>query len=372
MLPRRTPFALPFPDEVPTLAALLRGGSSSAPGPERLLEAASAHNVVGFVLEAGRLGRLRLSAGQMRSLSDGHLRRVAATALLRRELATVAAAVTTACKDRPVVIKGPALADRLYPDWRLRPYSDLDLMVPHDRLAAAVRALAAEGYAPLQELRPGYAERFGHDVHVRRGAGAGAVDVELHWRIGDDRVGEPLGHADLIRTAEPLAVGGAVVLVPSVADELLLASVHLLSDRARKLSWVNDIRLLAEAASTAEWETAFETADVAGGGLPWVLHRALDYAGHHLGLDRSRPSPAGPPPPFGPLRAVESLDLQASPHVGRLVALRGVDRLRYVRAIVVPTRAGLEGTVGGDGAGLPTLLARHAGRAVRGIMRPRR
>jgi hypothetical protein len=206
---------------------------------------------------------------------------------------------------------------------------------------------------------------------VRRAAGTVSVDIELHWRMGDDRVGIPLDHAHLLRSAEPLELEDGPVLAPSVSDQMLLASIHLLSDRGKRLSWVNDIRLVAEAASVSEWNGAFETARRNGGGLLWVLHRALDYAGHHLGLARPRPIPAGPPPSFGPLRAVEELDLQASPHLGRLVALRRAERLRYLQAVVVPTRAGLEGTVGGDGAGLPTLVARHVGRALRGVTRRR-
>ena len=197
------------------------------------------------------------------------------------------------------------------------------------------------------------------------------VDVELHWRIGDDAVGTPLGHAHLYHRAEHLAIGSADVLVPAIADQLLLLSVHLLSDRARRLAWVNDIRLVSLAADDDAWAAAFESAHSLGGGLLWVLHRALDYAAHHLALDRPRPLAAGSPPALGPLRAVEGLDLQASPHLGRLVTLRGKERLTYLRAVAVPTRAGLEGMVGGDGAGLPTLIARHAGRAIRGFMRPR-
>jgi hypothetical protein len=298
---------------------------------------------------------------------------VAATALLRRELGTIVRAVTAACATRPVVVKGPAVADRLYDDWRLRPYADLDLMVPRARLADAVRGLEQEGYAALEEFRPGYAERFGHDVHVRRGPGGlGSVDVELHWRIGDDRVGEPLDHGRLGSEAADLDVDGAVVLVPALPDQLLLASVHLLSDRAKRLCWVEDVRRLAESATEDEWQGAFAAAAEIGGGLSWVLDRALDYAAHHVGLDRRRPRPPGEPPPYGPLRAVEELELQASPHVGRLVALRGAERLAYVRAVALPSRAGLEATLGGDGARLPTLLARHVVSTLRGVMPPRR
>lgn len=372
MLPRRSPFALPFPDQIGALAAVIRGTEIPPGDAGRLAEAALHHNVVGYVLDAAHSGRLALGDAEHHLLTRRHLRRVARTALLRREAGLVAGEITAACGIAPVFVKGPAIGDRVYADWRLRPYADLDVMVPAAALPTAVSGLAGTGYTVVEEFRPGYAERFGHDVHVRRYLGTSPLDVELHWRIGDDRVGAPLGHGHLLRAAERLRLEGVDILAPSLPNQLLIASVHLLSDRAKRLAWVNDIRLLAEPASTEEWEATFGTAEAVGGGLLWVLHRALDYAHLHLGLDRPRPLAAGAPPPFGPLRAVEALDVAASPHVGRLVALAGVDRLRYLRAVVVPTRAGLEGTVGGDGAGLPTLLGRHVGRAARGVRRPRR
>jgi hypothetical protein len=339
--------------------------------PASFVEATIHHNVVGYALAAARAGRLQLPDEAHRALTNAHLRRVARTGLLRREAGQIASLIAETGVT-PIFVKGLAIGDRFYADWRARPYADLDLMVPADALDAVTTSLAAEGYAVVEEFRPGYAARFGHDVHVRRYQGTTPLDVELHWRIGDDRVGSPLGHATLLRAAERISVGGMAIVVPSLPNQLLIAAVHLLSDRARRLSWINDIRLMAEPAGTQEWEEAFATAEAIGGGLLWVLNRALDYVEYHLGLERDRPLPAGPPPPYGPLRAVEELDVAASPHVGRLVALRGVDRLRYLGAVFVPTRAGLEGTVGGDGAGVPTLLGRHAGKALRGVMRPRR
>ena len=291
MLPRRRLFELPFADDIPDLAAVVLGQSCAPGQPERFGEAAVHHNVVPFVLAAVQEGRLALPETQRRRLADGNLARVARTALLRREASLVVPLLETACGTPPVALKGPTLGDRYYPSWRQRPYSDLDLMLPADALGLAVTALGRSGFTRVEELRPGYAERFGHDVHVRRAAGTVSVDIELHWRMGDDRVGIPLDHAHLLRSTEPLELEDGPVLAPSVSDQMLLASIHLLSDRGKRLSWVNDIRLVAEAASVSEWNGAFETARRNGGGLLWVLHRALDYAGHQgLGVRGCSPS----------------------------------------------------------------------------------
>lgn len=370
--PRRTLYALPYPDDVRLLAAVIGRREVTVHDSESFIEATIHHNVVGYVLDAASGGRLQLTEAAHRALTNSHLRRVARTGLLRREASRIAPLIAETTGVTPIFVKGPAIGERFYADWKLRPYADLDLMIPAPALDAVATGLAAEGYEIVEEFRPGYAARFGHDVHVQRHQGATSLDVELHWRIGDDRVGSPLGHATLLRGAERIPVGRTPILTPSRTNQLLIASVHLLSDRARRLAWINDIRLMAEPASADEWRATFETAEAIGGGLLWVFHRALDYVDHYLGLERDRPLPAGPPPPYGPLRAVEELDLAASPHVGRLVALRGFDRLRYLGAVAVPTRAGLEGTVGGDGAGMPALLGRHAGRALRGVMRPQR
>jgi hypothetical protein len=119
-------------------------------------------------------------------------------------------------------------------------------------------------------------------------------------------------------------------------------------------------------AGDEQWRGAFAVADELG--LSWALHRGLDYCAHHLGFGRPRPTRPGPPPPWGPLRAVESLDVRASPHIGRLVSLGWRERPAYLRAVLVPTREGLRGTVGRTGDE-PTwrLLARHARQTVLGL-----
>jgi hypothetical protein len=70
---------------------------------------------------------------------------------------------------------------------------------------------------------------------------------------------------------------------------------------------------------------------------------------------------------------VEALDLRASPHVGRLAAMGWRERLPYLRAVLIPTRAGLRGTVGRTGdESTWRLVARHARQALLGLASPPR
>jgi len=367
---RREHLTLPYADQVPLLARVLDPGVRVQPtDPDRLAAAALHHNVAGYAARALRCKDLELTTDATRLVEDFHRRSVLHTALLRRELGAVAEPLERACGVAPLLIKGPAVAERFYPDWRLRTSVDLDLLVPLTQLEAACRCLEQRGYERLVEFGPGYAERHGHDVHLRRRLSERwEIDVELHWRVGDDPAGAALTHDRLSGGAEAVQIDGCRLPTPAAPAHLVVLSVHLLSDRAKRLAWVNDLKLVAGSLNPAEWEQAFATADAWG--LLWPLHRALDYAEHHLGLRRERPRPAGPPLAFGPLRAVEELDLRASPHVGRLAAMGWRERARFLRTVLVPTREGLQGTVGtGDDASTWQLLRRHVRKARAGLTR---
>lgn len=376
---RRAPLSLPYASELPALCAAIEGRPASLPDGEgvasaesaaRLVDAALHHNLAGQLLGAASQGQLDLPAAEHQRLVEATAVRLVHGMRLRRELPAVISALADACGRPPLLLKGPAVADRLYPEPALRPFADLDLLVPRDRLDDAMRGLGEIGYESMVELRPGYAERFGHDRHAMRQVAGSRIEIEVHWRVGDDPVGSVLSHERLAARSEPLALEGSIAAVPDLPDQLLILAVHLLSDRAKRLCWVNDIALLARALDDGAWAEAFDRADELR--LGWVLHRALDYADAHLEVGRARPTRPQAPPPWGPLRAVEELDARAAPHLGRLLMLRRRDRARYLRAVLWPTASGLRGTVGLDAAPTWRLVLRHGRRALLSIARPRR
>jgi len=367
---RRRPFALPHPDWVPALSALMRDRAPAGPIGDQgsLLDAALAHGLGTALAAAVEAGRIDLDAEHRGRLGRACAMQLARVEALRAELEEVAPLITGACGVPPVCVKGPAVADRLYAGGPRRPFGDLDLVVPRERLDDAAAALTAEGWIEDLEFAHGFAARFGHELHQRRRRGGIWLLSELHWRIGDDPLCESLDYRLLADGAEPLERHPAALAAAPPA-ELLLLCVHFLGDRERRLIWIDDIRRAAERADAGEWSAAFALASRIG--LDWALHRGLDYAERYAGLRRERPSPAGPPPPFGPLRATEELEMRASLHVGRLATLRGRDRLRYLRTVLIPTREGLAGTAGTDGAPAWRAALRHVRSAIAGIL-PRR
>jgi len=368
---RRPALSLPYEDQLPALVALIEpsaGRANESGDPKRLVEAALYHGMAGYLASAVDRGELRLDP-ELR----GRLARIGAihrahSAALRRELAAIEPFLTRACAAPPVCIKGPAVADRFYPDPRLRTFADLDLLVPLKSMDCAARALMARGYDPVHEFRPGFGERYGHDFHLARRIGRRTLDVELHWRVGDDPACGVLDHAR-VGAGPRLEVDGATVHVPALPEQMVCLAAHLLSDRAKRLIWVLDLALAGRQATERDWNQTFRLAHDLR--LGWVLHRALDYAARHLSFERSRPLPPGRPPAWGPLRAVEELDMRASLHLGRMAMLGRLARVEYLREVLVPTRDGLSGTVGRDGAPVWRQLGRHLRAVALGLGRQR-
>lgn len=368
---RRRPLSLPYEDQVPALAALL-GPTPAArmepPRPERFVEAAIHHKLQGYAAAALEGGTLLLPPRPRRRLGRATAIQAVHAAALTRELARIAPALEESSGAPPICLKGPAVAHRLYPDSRLRTFMDLDLLVPREAIGDAARALTRCGYRALEEFRPAFGERHGHDVHLLRWAGHRGLDVELHWRVADDPICARLDY-DRLAAGARMELEGATIGVLAMPEQILCLAVHLVSDRMKCLIWLQDLALAADQTPEHDWRRAFELA--AELGLGWALHRALDYAARHLGAERERPLPAGPAPTWGPLRAVEELDMRASTHVGRLATLGWAERVRYVGEVLVPSEEGLRGTVGRDGAPSWRLVGRHLQRAASGL-RPRR
>ncbi len=344
----RRPLSITDPADAPFLASLMRPGlpTRAAPPAERAASAAIGHRVIGYLLEAEQLGQVRLPEEIEDELRSRRAQDALLAANLRRELTILEPVVRAACGIEPILIKGAAVAERLYPDRTLRPFRDLDLVVPRHCLTDAAKALQAEvGYETSDEPWSGYSERAGHHISLERRLGPHRLVVDLHWRLSDDPAARGLDHHRLLSRAGRLALaGGGRVAVPSVEDQLIVLSVHLLHEPVKRLLWIHDIALAAERATEQEWRGAFAAARELQ--LEWVLNRALDYAARHLGLSRERPSGPGRPPPWGPLRAGERLDGWIGTQLGRLALGGWHEPDGYLRSATRARLAGLGRRIG--------------------------
>lgn len=128
----------------------------------------------------------------------------------------------------PMLLKGGALLFKqtmFAPGDRL--LVDLDLLVPHDAVAAASAALARQGYAPA----PPPPKRSMHSVgDFRRADEVGAIDlhVELISMWAHDRANQalPLASAEVWLDSERKTAGRASFRVPAPAHHVLHLVLH--------------------------------------------------------------------------------------------------------------------------------------------------
>lgn len=148
-----------------------------------------------------------------------------------------------------VVLKGGALGRSLYPSPGLRPYSDLDLLVPREQWQAAVTALGSLGYRPdygsIPERSAGINAAIGYHLPLRGGPGNGTT-VELHWALlaGEGNWSSPA--LDWFWTQTEECAPSFVQLAPTAQLLYLAAHAVLRHGRFARLIWFYDLHLLIE------------------------------------------------------------------------------------------------------------------------------
>lgn len=168
----------------------------------------------------------------------------------------------------PIVLKGSALLERIYPDIGSRALTDVDILVPKNRFEEATRTVREHGfrYDP-GTLRAGRRESYEAPDHV-----VAAVDV--HWELSQKyRFQADMGA--VWSNSLPLDLEGAAVRRLAPADEFVYLALHYAAHYfGVTLKWLVDLRelLRLERLDPREVvETAIRWRGAAG------LHFALRY-----------------------------------------------------------------------------------------------
>jgi Uncharacterised nucleotidyltransferase len=160
--------------------------------------------------------------------------------------------VLDAARVKAVCLKGPVLAERLYPDPRIRPSADLDVLVARADLDRATNALSAIGYRPAKDSQERFLRRYHYHTMLSRSC---PPVIELHFFLSGGfgvmiPAEEFLSRACVYRTSQGTA---ANILAPE--DELLYLSIHAAGHRFVRLSWLCDIQLLLHRHPNLDWKT---------------------------------------------------------------------------------------------------------------------
>jgi hypothetical protein len=212
-----------------------------APEDVRGLAASAAwHGVSGYVLRRLPPG-LTGSAEAQRLIADRdaavfqHLRTIADLRFL------------DACLGEAVpwlVLKGPALAASAHGEVGLRPYVDLDVLVPPRHLEAAIERLTVAGAEVQDRNWTLLRDTLKGEVHLRLPQG---THLDLHWHLLNDapiRDQFTIGIAGLFDRRRSVDVDGATVPTLGGVDTIAYVALHALLSGAHRLIWLKDLERL--------------------------------------------------------------------------------------------------------------------------------
>ena len=211
----------------------------------------------GAARDEGVLPLLEWIAGR----SESGLRMQAAWQLARRARITRLLNALAAEGVTALVFKGAQLAYTHYPDPALRPHVDTDLFIDPRDVERARSVLERTGHRLIPHVSGDFVMS---QFHFTDGEVGGAHTYDVHWRIANPVVfRHVLPYQDVFARSVPFDAYGAHSRGPSRPDALLISSVHRAAHHggAERLIWMNDVRLLLNAATPAELDAFCELAN---------------------------------------------------------------------------------------------------------------
>jgi hypothetical protein len=125
----------------------------------------------------------------------------------------------------PVLLKGIAnLFSGLYADPNTRVISDIDLLIPEDKLVKCVDKLMSAGYRQFKEPETAFAKKYHHYPPLV--AEDESIAVELHYELFVEEYRSLLGIEALMKTSTPLAIGETHARLPSASHRVFHNIAH--------------------------------------------------------------------------------------------------------------------------------------------------
>lgn len=220
---------------------------------------------------------------------------------------------------RAVVLKGPALAQTVYPQPGWRAFRDLDLLCHPEDLSAANLTLRSLAYEP-RPRKPTEQEQF----HAVYSMPERSVTVELHSDLLQLGLPTKCG-ADVWAQLHQFSVDGATAYMLNAEFQILHLCVHLHTHGYSRLVWFKDLDLLLRRyGAMMDWRRVASLA--AGEGVALSVRHALRLTRELF--DTPLPSHALPGLAWNPLGEVAHAALWPR---RRVLNLRSKQRLRSLR-----------------------------------------
>jgi hypothetical protein len=260
-----------------TAAALFHGVDRGASPPieaeewDRDADTIVRQRLAGLALLSVEEGRLHLSPSALARLAEA--RSIETARCLMIEAAAISAIRALEGAGIPLVVtKGPAVA-QAYPDPSLRPFFDVDVLVPPARFEDAFRLLQDLGFAEPSHLvqpRPYFNRWCREGVNLIRLDGG---SVDLHHHIPPWVWGQRLSFDAVFARSSIIEISGGSVRAADPVHNLLITALHVISDKGRPGQSLLVWRDLVALAQVCEPGAAIGEADRVR--LAWLLSFVL-------------------------------------------------------------------------------------------------
>jgi hypothetical protein len=204
-----------------------QGGDPAQIDWDYLLRTSADNRLDGIVFNAlDRLGVLAEAPEPVRRALEERYRRIVETVSLYIHHAGELAERFRAAGLRMIVLRGPALGLTIYEKPYLRPFRDLDILIPREEIGAAKEVLDNAGFVPEKGLLPDpYFEK--HHLHLRRIHARTGAAVELHWAFDHPYAPTLVDIPSLFLRARPAGDAAAPLPVLDPVDALITLCLHL-------------------------------------------------------------------------------------------------------------------------------------------------
>lgn len=304
-----------------------------------LLESIRRERLSGLAVAAHLAGDLAVGERDLTLLCEAHADAMITCLRLERLLLDTIDTLEGEHLD-PLVIKGPSVARLRYGDPSMRPFGDIDLLVPAAQLDAAFAVLESAGHRRrYPQPRPGFDRQFGKGAAFVTEDG---LEIDVHRTFATGAFGVTVDADEAHRDPRTFELGGRTVRTLGDAPTLVSLAMHaVLGTRLPRLLNLRDV---AQVASQVDTDAAIALAN------RWRVDAAVALAVRHTAerfeLDSGAPliSWARRHEPAAAqrraLRAYTSADRSyARQALAALPALRGTRaRAAYLRAMLLPDR----------------------------------
>lgn len=234
----------------------LEAACRSFTGWSRLASRAAFQGVIGWTHEAlSRLGKSVVPAESLIKLREVRISYAARIASINADLSEMLNALSHA-GIKHILLKGPFLAEYVYPRSDLRYYTDIDLLVKKADVNHVHQVLNEIGYTLLDdERRRGFFDQGKTQVHYFRNR---CLPLDLHWELVNPPshlVSLKVDTEEVWNAAVDIEVAGVETLGLSAEDALIFQCLHMTAHHDfNRLLWFKDVeQVIRRYHSTLNW-----------------------------------------------------------------------------------------------------------------------